>query len=439
MQERRRADRRDHVLHEHVEPERAARRRPAGQEGGRSGPDGHAAHQDLARARLARRHRLPDEDRPAAVPRPARLPARRLTAARPASATPATSTPALERGDHEERPRRAAVLSGNRNFEARIHPNIKANFLASPPLVVAYAIAGNVRHRPDDRAARQGQGRPATSTCGDIWPTTEEVNALLQVSRSTPTTFRKHYGELTTEGDLWNKIAGRSGQVYDWPSSRPTSRSRRSSATSRWSRRDSSAIVERARRSASSATRSRPTTSRRPDRSRTTSPAGKYLIENDVHEGRLQQLRRAPRQPRGDDARHVRERAHQEPDGAAGRERHARRRRRDAVPADGRADADLRRGDEVHRTPARRPSSSRGEEYGTGSVARLGGQGHAAARREGGDRAQLRAHPSLQPGRHGRAAAAVQGRRVAPSRSASTATRRSTSSARRRASSRRRT
>ncbi len=53
----------------------------------------------------------------------------------------------------------AAVLSGNRNFEARIHPNLKANFLASPPLVVAYAIAGTVLTGPDDRAARHGQRR----------------------------------------------------------------------------------------------------------------------------------------------------------------------------------------------------------------------------------------------------------------------------------------
>jgi aconitate hydratase len=51
----------------------------------------------------------------------------------------------------------SAVLSGNRNFEARIHPNIRSNFLASPPLVVAYAIAGNMTSRPDDRAGRQGQ------------------------------------------------------------------------------------------------------------------------------------------------------------------------------------------------------------------------------------------------------------------------------------------
>ena len=68
-----------------------------------------------------------------------------------------------------------------------------------------------------------------------------------------------------------------------------------------------------------------------------------------------------------------------------------------------------------------------GEEYGTGLVARLGGQGHAAARREGGRGAQLRAHPPLQPRRHGRAAAAVQGHRLARSRWASRATRRSTS------------
>ena len=54
----------------------------------------------------------------------------------------------------------AAVLSGNRNFEGRVHPEVKANYLASPPLVVAYALAGTHEHRPDDGAARQGQRRP---------------------------------------------------------------------------------------------------------------------------------------------------------------------------------------------------------------------------------------------------------------------------------------
>lgn len=70
----------------------------------------------------------------------------------------------------------AAVLSGNRNFEARIHPNIRANFLASPPLVVAYAIAGNVTR--DLMTEPVGKGRGGKEIfLGDIWPTSEEVQS----------------------------------------------------------------------------------------------------------------------------------------------------------------------------------------------------------------------------------------------------------------------
>ncbi|MEZ2351526.1 aconitate hydratase AcnA [Caballeronia sp. RCC_10] len=111
----------------------------------------------------------------------------------------------------------AAVLSGNRNFEARIHPNIRSNFLASPPLVVAYAIAGNITR--DLMTEPVGQGKDGRDVyLGDIWPTSEEVHALLKFALDADA-FRKNYAQLTTEGDLWSKIAGETGQVYDWPKS----------------------------------------------------------------------------------------------------------------------------------------------------------------------------------------------------------------------------
>src|SRR5690606_27597995 len=73
----------------------------------------------------------------------------------------------------------AAVLSGNRNFEARIHPNLKANFLASPPLVVAYAMAGNVTVDLMTQPVGMGHGgRPVY--LGDIWPGSEEIHALMK-------------------------------------------------------------------------------------------------------------------------------------------------------------------------------------------------------------------------------------------------------------------
>ncbi|MEW9582663.1 aconitate hydratase AcnA [Paraburkholderia sp. DGU8] len=111
----------------------------------------------------------------------------------------------------------AAVLSGNRNFEARIHPNIRANFLASPPLVVAYAIAGNITRDLMTEPVGKGKGGKDIYL-GDIWPTSEEVNELLKFALDAEA-FRKNYAQLTKKGDLWSKIEGEEGQVYDWPKS----------------------------------------------------------------------------------------------------------------------------------------------------------------------------------------------------------------------------
>jgi aconitate hydratase len=111
----------------------------------------------------------------------------------------------------------AAVLSGNRNFEARIHPNIRANFLASPPLVVAYAIAGNITRDLMTEPVGKGKGGKDIYL-GDIWPTSDEVNALLKFALDADT-FRSNYAQLTKKGDLWSKIEGAEGQVYDWPKS----------------------------------------------------------------------------------------------------------------------------------------------------------------------------------------------------------------------------
>ncbi|MGN6649568.1 aconitate hydratase AcnA [Trinickia sp.] len=111
----------------------------------------------------------------------------------------------------------AAVLSGNRNFEARIHPNIRANFLASPPLVVAYAIAGTITR--DLMTEPVGKGKDGRDIyLGDIWPSSEEVNALLKFALDADA-FRTNYAQLTKPGDLWSKIEGEEGQVYDWPKS----------------------------------------------------------------------------------------------------------------------------------------------------------------------------------------------------------------------------
>ncbi|MFV0679345.1 aconitate hydratase [Ottowia sp.] len=110
----------------------------------------------------------------------------------------------------------AAVLSGNRNFEARIHPNIKANFLASPPLVVAYAIAGNVMVDLMTQPVGKGKGGKDVYL-GDIWPSSDEVQKLLKFAMKGKA-FRDNYAKVKTEpGKLWENIRGVSGQVYSWP------------------------------------------------------------------------------------------------------------------------------------------------------------------------------------------------------------------------------
>jgi aconitate hydratase A / 2-methylisocitrate dehydratase len=108
----------------------------------------------------------------------------------------------------------AAVLSGNRNFEARIHQNIKANFLMSPPLVVAFALAGRVdidlAHEP---LGTGKDGRPVLLK--DIWPSLREIRDLLQTALQ-PDVFRKLYKDFAAQNPKWNEIPSSTGNVYEW-------------------------------------------------------------------------------------------------------------------------------------------------------------------------------------------------------------------------------
>jgi len=111
----------------------------------------------------------------------------------------------------------AAVLSGNRNFEARIHPNIKANFLASPPLVVAYAIAGRANiDLSTEPLGNGGDGKPVFLR--DVWPSSEEIGAVMQYATD-PATYRRLYSDFTKDNPLWNSIPTSTGQVYPWDKS----------------------------------------------------------------------------------------------------------------------------------------------------------------------------------------------------------------------------
>ncbi|MBA5607078.1 aconitate hydratase AcnA [Duganella sp. FT3S] len=112
----------------------------------------------------------------------------------------------------------SAVLSGNRNFEARIHPNIRSNFLASPPLVVAYAIAGNMT--VDLMTEPVGKGKDGNDVyLGDIWPTSAEIAKLMKFAMNSAV-FKANYADVKgNPGKLWENVATTEGQVYNWPSS----------------------------------------------------------------------------------------------------------------------------------------------------------------------------------------------------------------------------
>ncbi|MGB7747045.1 MAG: aconitate hydratase AcnA [Verrucomicrobiia bacterium] len=108
----------------------------------------------------------------------------------------------------------ASVLSGNRNFEARVHQNVKANFLMSPPLVVAFALAGRVDiDLSCEPLGKDKGGEPVY--LADLWPTLQEVRDAMQ-SALKPEIFRKLYKNFAAQNPKWNEIPSSTGNVYEW-------------------------------------------------------------------------------------------------------------------------------------------------------------------------------------------------------------------------------
>ncbi|PNS08093.1 aconitate hydratase AcnA [Solilutibacter silvestris] len=108
----------------------------------------------------------------------------------------------------------ASVLSGNRNFEGRVHPEVKANYLASPPLVVAYAIAGSVNI--DMTKEPLGKGSDGQDVyLRDIWPTNKEIGDTIAATVG-PELFAQNYADVFKGDTRWNQIASPEGQLYQW-------------------------------------------------------------------------------------------------------------------------------------------------------------------------------------------------------------------------------
>ncbi|GAA0444805.1 aconitate hydratase AcnA [Lentibacillus halophilus] len=110
----------------------------------------------------------------------------------------------------------SSVLSGNRNFEGRIHPLVKANYLASPPLVVAYALAGTVDiDLTQDALGTDSNGKPIYLM--DIWPSIDEIKSTVQ-SVVKPEIFRKEYESVFNSNEKWNEIQTTDEPLFDWDS-----------------------------------------------------------------------------------------------------------------------------------------------------------------------------------------------------------------------------
>jgi aconitate hydratase len=122
--------------------------------------------------------------------------------------------PNIEKAIHQYDLIAASVLSGNRNFEARVHQHIKANFLMSPPLVVAFALAGRVHiDLSRDPLGKDKDGKE--TFLRDLWPSLSEIQRTMQRAL-TPETFRKFYRDFAEQNPKWNEIPSSAGDVYQW-------------------------------------------------------------------------------------------------------------------------------------------------------------------------------------------------------------------------------
>jgi aconitate hydratase len=122
--------------------------------------------------------------------------------------------PNIEKTIHKYDLVAASVLSGNRNFEARVHQHIKANFLMSPPLVVAFALAGRVHVN----LSREPLGKDKNGKeifLRDLWPSLSEIRDAMQTALA-PETFRKLYRDFANQNPKWNDIPSTTGDIYQW-------------------------------------------------------------------------------------------------------------------------------------------------------------------------------------------------------------------------------
>ena len=316
----------DHELHEHVEPERDDRRGAARAERRQARAQGEAVGEDQPRARLAGRHGVSARRRGCSSISPSSASTSSATAARPASATAVRCPSRCRRIVKDRNLVVASVLSGNRNFEGRIQSQVRANYLASPPLVVAYALAGQDADRPDD-ASRSAPTPPAQPVYlqGHLADRARdpgddaELGQVGDVPRaSTPHVF---------DGDeRWRSLPVPTGERFEWTDDSTYIRNPPFFEGMTREPAPPTDITRRAR--AGGARRQRHDRSHFAGRLDPGRQPGREVPDRQGRAAaRLQLVRRASRQPRSDDARHVRE----HPPAQSARAWH--RRRLDDAPA----------------------------------------------------------------------------------------------------------
>ena len=210
------------------------------------------------------------------------------------------------------------MLSGNRNFEGRINPDVKMNYLASPPLVVAYAIAGSMKvDITKDALGTDQDGKPVYLE--DIWPTEAEVNDVV-ASAIGEDMFNKSYQDVFAGDAQWQALPIPTGNTFEWD---PQSTYVRKPPYFEGMTMEPTPVADIAGARVLAKLGDSVTTDHISPAGaiKADTPAGKYLTEHGVRAPRLQLLRLAPRQPRGHDPRHLRQHPAAQPDRAGHRGR----------------------------------------------------------------------------------------------------------------------
>ena len=305
---RRGRDRGDHLVHQHLEPVGDARRRPARPQRGEEGPQGQAVGQDHAGARLEGRHRLLREGRSHDDLEALGF----YTVGYGCTTCIGNSGPLIDEisaAVNENDLAVTAVLSGNRNFEGRINPDVKMNYLASPPLVIAYALAGSMNFDFEiDALGRTPRATTCSSRTSGPMPPRCSTRSTTRSTRGCSRTSTRASSTATSAGEAGDPDRRdlRVGRRVDVRAQAPVLR--------RHDARDHPGQRHRGCPGAREARRLGHDRPHQPGRIHQGRQPGRAVPRRARRRPQgLQLLRLAPRQPRGDDPRHVREHPSEEP------------------------------------------------------------------------------------------------------------------------------